>query len=166
MTQFLPETAAMLRNVIAQVKENTGKTHAEAVALVVAELLKTEPAQAVQAKKDLATGPAPQEWQPAKGGWWRRDGRFVPDETWKPTAKPTETPREDVPDVASQGTLITHTKNTGSLLGVAKDGRVRDLNATGGAIKVEWQPPVGGHYEPYGPNGTSSRWVTDQNKED
>jgi hypothetical protein len=135
---MLPETAAMLRNVIAQVKENTGKTHVEAVALIIAELMNTSPAaQAVQAKKDLATGPAPQEWQPATGGWWRRDGRFERDETWTPAPKPTETPRE----VSVPAVVHTPTRNTGSIVAVGKDGRVRDLNATGGAHKVEWVDP-------------------------
>ena len=147
MKEITPESSAMLASLYAQAKES-GKTHAEVVTWIVSEVLsmaqpQDERAEEEQAKQqtrphDPATGPVPQQWQAPTNGFFRRDGRFVPNATWKPAQRSVETPREcAVPDVAS---MLTYTRNNGSHLGVAKDGRVRDLCATG-PIGQPWQPP-------------------------
>lgn len=174
------ESAAMLRNVIFKLKET--KTHAEIMGWLIAEavvILKdlsfSEPEiKQAQAKPatiqdtNNATGPRGEAWKPPVGGWYRHDGRFVKDETWKPAEKPVEQERKpSVPDVLNsqpQGPGVSTALNLNH-----PDGRVRDANATGGAFAVEWTPPVRngqGHYEKYGPNGEGSRWVPDPEPEE
>ena len=112
------ESKAMLGNLIAKLRET--KTHAEIIGWLMAEaigLLKIIPdteskqdAQADQVQDAPAaiqgrkgdpnpTGPVV-KWKPPVGGFYRHDGRFVKDETWKPARQPTvEESKPSVPDV-------------------------------------------------------------------
>jgi hypothetical protein len=125
------ETRAMLRNVIFKLKET--KTHTEIMGWLVAEavtVLKdlsfSEPEiKQAQAKPatiqdtNNATGPRGETWKPPVGGFYRHDGRFVKDETWKPAEKPAvEESKPSVPDVLAQVQQGTPVKTDKRLIAV------------------------------------------------
>jgi hypothetical protein len=86
-----------------------------------------------------SVGPEVQQWQPAIHGEWVATGygneRFIPDADWQPRVTETQEREPSVPEIDTNTA-----PSPGSYVTVGKDGRARDLCATG-PIGVPWVDP-------------------------